>query len=210
MNDTNKAAAVFNKHAKRYEEKYMYLDLYDATLDIFCGSVTKQNAAVLDVACGPGNITRYLLKSRPDFKVTGIDLAPNMITLAKANNPEADFHVMDCLDILDLNVKYDGIICGFIFPYLSIAQASKFVADAASMLNEGGVFYVSTMEKAYSESKFQMSSDGQDGIFQHFYLAGDITAMLETNGLTVMHQQRVDFPNPDGTSTTDVVIMGRK
>lgn len=210
MNDTNKAAAVFNKHAKGYEEKYMDLDLYDATLDVFCGSVTKQNATMLDVACGPGNITRYMLKSRPDFKVLGIDLAPNMITLAMINNSKAAFRVMDCLDILELNVKYDGIICGFIFPYLSKEQASKFVADAASMLNDGGVFYVSTMEKDYSESKLQMSSDGQDGIFQHFYLAEDIIAMLESNGLKVFHEQRVDFPNPDGTSTIDVVIMGRK
>jgi 2-polyprenyl-3-methyl-5-hydroxy-6-metoxy-1,4-benzoquinol methylase len=210
MNDTNKAAAVFNKHAKGYQEKYMDLDLYDATLDVFCGSVTTQNSTILDVACGPGNIARYLLKSRPDFKILGIDLAPNMITLAKINIPKAEFRVMDCLDIASLNAKYDGIICGFIFPYLSTEQASGFVADAASMLNEGGVFYVSTMENDYENSKLQMSSDGQDGIFQHYYLAEDIIGMLETNGLKVFDQQRIDFPNPDGTTTTDIVIIAMK
>ncbi|OYU79210.1 MAG: SAM-dependent methyltransferase [Flavobacterium sp. BFFFF1] len=210
MNDTNKAAAVFNKYAKSYQEKYMDLDLYDATLDIFCGSVENDNAKILDVACGPGNISRYLLKVRPDFRITGIDLAPNMITLAKVNVPDAEFHVMDCLQIKNLNTKYDGIICGFIFPYLSKEQAFGFVSDAAMMLNDGGVFYVSTMERDYSESKLQMSSDGQNGIFQHFYLAEDIIEMLEQNGLLVFDTQRIDFPNPDGTTTTDIVIIAKK
>ncbi|AWI25994.1 class I SAM-dependent methyltransferase [Flavobacterium pallidum] len=210
MNDTNKAAAVFDKHAKGYQEKYMDLDLYDGTLDVFCGSVIKQNPDILDVACGPGNISRYLLKVRPDFKILGIDLAPNMIALALTNIPEAGFKVMDCLDILNLDAKYDGIVCGFIFPYLSKEQASRFIADAASMLNEGGVLYVSTMENHYSASKLQMSSDGQDAVFQHFYLAEDIKAMLEPNGVAVFYEQRIDFPNADGSSTTDVVIIGRK
>ncbi|AWA30101.1 class I SAM-dependent methyltransferase [Flavobacterium magnum] len=209
MNDSNKAAAVFNKHAQRYQEKYMDMDLYDGTLDLFCGSVEKQNPAILDVACGPGNISRYILRKRPDFNVLGIDLAPNMIALAKGNIPDAAFRVMDCLDILELNAKFDGIICGFIFPYLSMEQASQFVTDAASMLHVDGILYISTMENDYSASKWQLSSDGEDGIFQHFYRADDITGMLESAGLTILHVQRVDFPNPDGV-TTDMIIIAKK
>ena len=81
---------TWNKVAKLYEEKFMDLDLYKDTYDMFYASVNKMNSTVLDVACGPGNITKYLLQKRPDFKITGIDFSPNMVALAAVNNSLAN------------------------------------------------------------------------------------------------------------------------
>ena len=45
----------------------MDLDLYDDTYDTFCGEVNIENAAILEIGGGPGNITKYLINKRSDF-----------------------------------------------------------------------------------------------------------------------------------------------
>jgi trans-aconitate methyltransferase len=62
-------------------------------------TITKQDADILELACGPGNITQYIISKRSDFKILGTDLAPNMIELAKINNPSAQFQLLDSRDI---------------------------------------------------------------------------------------------------------------
>jgi trans-aconitate methyltransferase len=57
----------------------MDLDIYNSSYDQFVDLVAKPKARILDIGCGPGNITKYLLKKRPDFYVEGIDIAPNMV-----------------------------------------------------------------------------------------------------------------------------------
>ena len=81
------AIEVFDKCATIYQDKFMDLKLYHDSFNVFCSHIKKANPDILDVACGPGNITHYLLKKRPDFKILGIDLSPNMIALAQKNNP---------------------------------------------------------------------------------------------------------------------------
>ena len=66
---------TFNKLADAYQEKYMNFDFYFDTYDKFCELVANDSATILEVACGPGNITKYLLSKCAGFKIEGIDLA---------------------------------------------------------------------------------------------------------------------------------------
>ena len=146
----------------------MDLDLYDDSYDFFLQKIEKENPQVLEIGCGPGNITRYLLSKRPDVKITGIDVAPNMIQLAKENNPTADFQVMDARYLSLLSGKYDAIICGFCLPYLEKEDAEQLISDCAGLLEPGGVFYLSTIEGPYEKSGFEQGSTG-DGSYVYYY-----------------------------------------
>lgn len=81
---------AWNKVAALYQEKFMHLAIYNETYDFFCAALAKE-ASVLDLGCGPGNITKYLLTKLPSLSITGIDVASNMVALAKKNNPTAVF-----------------------------------------------------------------------------------------------------------------------
>ena len=59
----------------------MDLNLYNDTYDRFCEEVNIDKATILDIGCGSGNITKYILNKRPDFRIKGIDTSPNMIEL---------------------------------------------------------------------------------------------------------------------------------
>ena len=95
MNPQEETIETWNHIAKLYQEKFMDLALYNDSYDYFCRALDKPQAKILEIGCGPGNITKYLLFKRPDFEILGIDVAPNMISLAQQNIPAAHFEVMD-------------------------------------------------------------------------------------------------------------------
>lgn len=209
MNKTQTAVEVFNKLAEHYQSKFMDVALYADTLDLFCSSITKQDAGVLELACGPGNITKHLMNKRPDFKITGTDLAPNMIELAKANNAAAKFQVMDCRDIDKLTEKYDGLMCGFCLPYLTKEEAITLIVDAYKLLKPEGVLYISTMEDDYSKSGLKKGSTG-DEIFIHYHQADYLSDALTENGFKIIELKRQDYPTHDGTKTTDLILIAKR
>lgn len=209
MDKNNIAVAVFDKLAKVYQDKFMDVSLYHDSFKFFCSNINKQGAEVLELACGPGNITKCLLSLRPDLKITGTDLAPNMIALAEENNPSVEFKIMDCREIGKSERQYDAIMCGFCLPYLSKEETEKLISDAANIMNSSGLIYISTMEDAYSKSGLRKSSSG-DEIFMHFYKENDLTSALEKNNFTIIYTDRKHYSAADDTQTTDLIIIAQK
>ncbi len=208
MDQTKIAVDIFNKLATGYQDRFMDVSLYHDSLDVFCNAINKQNPEILELACGPGNITKYLLDKRPDFKILGSDLAPNMIELAKVNNPTANFELMDCRAIATLTENYDGILCGFGLPYLSKEEAIQFIKDASLKLNKNGILYISTMENDNSKSGFKTGSTG-DKMYQNFHQADYLTKAFEENGCSVIHLERKEYIHNE-EKTIDLIIIATK
>ncbi len=189
----------------------MEMDLYHDTYHSFCVLIEKENAKVFEIACGPGNVTRYLLSKRPDFKILGIDLAPNMVELAKINNPNAGFQVMDCRDIDKLENKFDAIMCAFCMPYLSKEECAQLIADSSKLLSPNGLLYFSTMEDDYDKSGFETTSfSGQDRVFIYYHQADYLSDCLIDNGFQIVDLQRKVCPEPDGTFYKDMIFIARR
>lgn len=95
MNKSEITIETYNRSAQKYYTKFKKMNLYDDTYDLFCPLIERTDAHILEITCGPGNITEYLLNRIPGLKITGIDLAKEMIALAKRNVSAADFKVLD-------------------------------------------------------------------------------------------------------------------
>jgi cyclopropane fatty-acyl-phospholipid synthase-like methyltransferase len=195
---------IFNRYANAYQERFMDLDLYNDTYDAL-NSLLKPNAKVLEVGCGPANISRYLLSKRPDLKITGIDIAENMIDLAKQNCPSASFEIIDCRDISSFNEKFDVVICGFCIPYLNMEEVMKLISDSRKLLSDHGVLYLSVIEDSYEKSSYQKSSDGKDGCMIYFYTEADLRAILTENKF----EEPLIFRKQFGESTHLVMIASQ-
>jgi predicted TPR repeat methyltransferase len=200
---------VFDKYAQQYKDKFMNLELYHDSFDTFCENLIKENSEILDIACGPGNITNYLLTRRPDFKITGIDLSQNMIDLAKANNPSAIFELKDMKEISSIKSTFDGIVCGFGLPYLNRVEAMKLIADASQLLNKAGILYLSTMEDDYSKSGYRIASTG-DKLYIHCHEEDYLVKAMKDNGFQITEMQRKSYPEDDGSITVDLILIGIK
>jgi predicted TPR repeat methyltransferase len=210
MDRNSEAVKTFNKHASAYNERFGSLDLYNDTYELFSSMFPNRFSTVLDVACGPGNITNYLLRKRPDLKITGIDLAPNMVEIARVNNPGATFEVMDCREVSKLNVKFDAIVCGFAIPYLSKEETEKLIADCGSLLNPGGFFYFSLIDGKYENSDYQYASNNEDRSYVYFYNSVKIMSMLAKNNLRIVQVEDFTWNNNKGNAETHLVFIVAK
>ena len=208
MDQTKIAVDIFNKLAITYQDKFMDVSMYHDSLDVFCKSIKEENPEILELACGPGNITKYLIDKRSDFKILATDLAPNMIELAKTNNPTANFKLLDCREIHKTNKTFDGILCGFGLPYLSKEEAIQLIADASEALNSKGILYISTMEDDNFKSGFKTGSTG-DAMYQNFHQADYLTQSLEENKFKITHIERKEYIHNE-ENTTDLIIIARK
>ncbi len=207
MDTTKNAVSVFDKNAEQYKDKFMNVDEYGRALNVFCDTVANEQAAILDVACGPGNITRYLLQQHPGYNILGTDLSPNMLKLAGELNPDARFQLLDTRAITTLQKEFDGIVCGFGIPYLSKEEVKQFIADCARLLKQGGALYISTMEDDHANSGIEQNAAGEE-LYIYYYQSEFIVDLLLQNGFEIVEVMKQDFIN-DIRNGTDMMIIAR-
>lgn len=200
---------TWNKVAQLYQEKFMDLDMYNESYAIFCDAIVKSNASILEIGCGPGNITKQLFRLRNDISIYGIDFSETMIGLAQKNNPTAQFEVMDARNILKLNKTFDGIIAGFCLPYLSGEESIQLIADASMLLNKNGVLYVSFVEGLPTQSGFHASSTG-DRTYFYFHELINITKGFIDAGFEAPQMLHVHYGDVNSKQEIHTILIAKK
>ncbi len=110
--------AYFDALARRWdaeapsgEDQSRYLQEHAALLDLARGQ------DLLEVGCGTGKTTAWLLSQVAPGKVTAVDFSPEMIKQAAAKGIDAEFRCADaCRDDLGRG-GYDVIFCFHCFPH---------------------------------------------------------------------------------------------
>lgn len=210
MNIREQTIVGFNNHAQWYHDTFMEFDLYNDTYDFFISALNQPNAKLLELGCGPGNITHYLLNKQPNYSIDATDLAPAMLQKAKQNNPTANCFLLDCMALSTLPNKYDGIVNGFCMPYLSKEECLKFIKDASSQLNPNGVLYFSIIEGDYTKSGVFTTSDGKSEYRIFYHEADYLQEALTQNGFELLRLFRKPYPNKTGGNDTHAIFIARK
>lgn len=147
--------AIFSRHAVAYARRLdqimasgeargrqRVIDLVDA----------KPGLRVLDLACGPGTLTRRLAtRVAPDGVVVGVDLAPGMIKLANAAAiPNATFEVMDIEELAFPDASFDAAVCGHGLQFAP--HLDRALGEARRVLRPGARFAASVPVTPVSQS----------------------------------------------------------
>lgn len=193
MKSTKSDISNWDDIAQRYQDKFMDLKIYNESYDHFCKLLDKENPLILEIACGPGNITKYLREIRPDLIIDAIDSSPNMLRLAQINNPSVHFKLMDCRHLSQLSKSYDAILIGFCMPYLSKLECAQLIQDASRLLHGGGIFYFSTIEGRYETSAYETSSDGKNSLFVYYHETNYLEEMLFANNFTILEFSTIKY-----------------
>jgi SAM-dependent methyltransferase len=133
----NKYWGNFNINLFKYIRKYML-------------EIVPANGNILDLCCGTGQLAMRLNKL--GYKVTGVDISPDMIRLARKNAPEVDFIISDIREYNSIK-KYDGVLSVFdsLNHILDIEGLERVFCNVNKVLVENGVFiFDMLMEKGFS------------------------------------------------------------
>lgn len=199
----------WNRLAKAYHDKFLDLDIYNESYDLFCELIDQKQAHIFEIGCGPGNITRYLLAKRPDFKIMAIDASPNMIKLASENIPLVHFQVMDAREINLLTERFHAIVSGFCIPYLAADDTATLIQNCSTLLEDGGLIYLSAIEGNYSDSRFETGSTG-DQAYVYYYDEIFFTNVLSQNGFDLIKIIRVAYPKINGPDQCHLIFIAGK
>lgn len=208
MDNYEQTFDTWNKMADLYQEKFMDLAIYNESYDRFC-EMAPVNGRILEIGCGPGNIARYLLQKQPAFQLKGLDVAENMVKLARKNNPSAEFEVMDIRFLHELQEHYDGILCGFCIPYISVEECNKLFKDCAQMLSTNGVLYVSFVEGTDEQSGLKTNNTG-DSVYFYYHDLDVIKKSLNNNQFTIKDVMHVNYPKPGDQDDVHTIVIAKK
>ncbi|TYP72253.1 class I SAM-dependent DNA methyltransferase [Aquimarina intermedia] len=199
----------WDKVAKKYQEVFMDFELYNNSYDLFLTTLSKPNVTILEIGCGPGNITSYLLNKKPTLNIEAYDIAPSMIELAKINNPTATCGVLDAREIQTLSSLYDAILCGFCLPYLANNDVSQFIHDSYKLLQPNGILYLSTLEGDYETSGYITGSTG-DQMYVYYHSETTLRTMLNRHSFELIEIIRKPYSRADGSQEIHLIVLSRK
>lgn len=196
---------TWDQVAQAYQNKFMELTLYNDTYDCILNFLAK-DASILEIGCGPGNISKYLLSKQQTLKIKGFDVSEQMVSLAQKNNPLAEYEVMDCRNLDKLNAKYDAIICGFCIPYLSQKDLNKFIADCKSISSKAALLYISFVEGDYNKSGFLTGSSG-NRVYFYYHSLENLEKLLKEYAFEKKAMFHIDYQVSDNSTEVHTVLM---
>ena len=209
MDSYEETLNTWNKIANLYADVFMDLDIYNSSYDKFCELLKGKQVSVLELGCGPGNISRYIKDKIQSVDLLCTDIATNMIEIARQLNPQIQFQVLDCRDLRSLKHKFEAIICGFTIPYLNPKDCSVFLSDCATIIKEKGIMYLSYVAGESTKSGYQTGSSG-DRTYFYFYPKAFIEDELKRNTLEVVDRFEIPFHKRDGSEELHTILILQK
>ncbi len=147
MKKSDKVKAHFEEESKEFDEIILKLiPHYKDMINALISSIPFEQGApvkVLDLGCGTGTVTQTLKEQFKNAKVTCLDLAENMIEMAKLklqdyNNIE---YVIGDFYEYNFTEKYDVIVSSLALHHLATDEDKKgFYKKIYKALTPGGVF----------------------------------------------------------------------
>lgn len=120
--------------------------------------------AVLDAGCGTGRLIHTLQAG--GLAVTGIDLSPGMIDIARSIHPEVPFHVAELAHLPFNSETFTGVMAWYSLIHIPPHALTDSLAEIARVLRPGGYFL--TGFQAGAGSRVLHHGPGDDGGYEAY------------------------------------------
>ena len=133
--------AIAEDYAAAYPttEPEAALDL--AMVDHFVGLLCERGGMrVLDAGCGTGRMARYLTDH--GCAVTGVDLSPGMLAMARRDHPDLDVREASVTDLPFEGDAFDGVLLWYSLIHLTDAELPVALSQVSRVVRPGGLVLV--------------------------------------------------------------------
>lgn len=212
MGDYNlESVQTFDLHAQRYTEKYADLPDYDGHYLQLLAALPAEPCAVLDLACGPGQVAAFLAARRPELDYWCVDRSVAMLEQVQQRLPQARCVQADCRDLqcLPEDLQFGAAAFCFGLSYLNEADAQRTLAELFRLLCAGAPLLLSSVAGDAALSGVQVNASG-DRVHSFYRSADQITQMLRAAGFQILEHAVIASPASASLKTEDVVLLARR
>jgi SAM-dependent methyltransferase len=177
-----------------------------AAMDAFADGVAGRGP-VLDVGCGPGQVTAYLVERGVD--ASGVDLSPRMVEHARRLHPHCSFAVASATELELAESSLAGVMGWWSLFNLPRDVLPQVLTSFARALMPGGQLIVAT----HVGSDDLVRTEAYGGVpvrwTTHRWQPEQLTALIEQAGLRLVAEVRL---HPDGRQLwgPGVVVVARR
>lgn len=197
---------TYNRIAEDWHKDHKQDTLWIKGTDKFVAFL-KPGDLVLDVGCGTGVISKYLISK--GLKVVGIDLSEKMIEIAKHEVPEAEFIVLDMQKAGELINNFNGIFIQAALLHIKKDLAAEVLKKLSEKLMEGGYMYIAVKEKKPDGQEEEIKKEEDYGYpyerFFSYYTPEEIRGYLKKIGMKIVYETVTPFGN-----TQWIQVIARK
>ncbi|EAQ05016.1 methyltransferase [Pseudooceanicola batsensis HTCC2597] len=189
---------IYERNAARFDAERLRTGIESAWLSEFTEGLPA-GAPVLDLGCGAGEpVAAWLIGA--GFAVTGLDIAPAMLALARRRWPACRWIEGDMRG-LDLGETFDGILGWHSFFHLTAKEQREALPAIAAHLRPGGALMLTVGPEAGEVA----GRVGDDPVYHASLSEAEYGEILAGQGIRIARFVRAD-PGCDGAT----VLLGRK
>jgi len=142
----SKAQRIFEDLSKEWDERALkYIPFYNEMVNTLISTIpfdADKNIKVLDLGCGTGEIGRRIKEKFPVAVIECVDMAANMIDVAKnklSQYADISFQVANFTDY-SFDKKYDVIFSSLAIHHLEYVEQKQLYEKIYNALSDGGIF----------------------------------------------------------------------
>ncbi len=147
-------------------------DHYIGEAEDFASQIRQHSAIeprmLLHLGCGCGQLDWTLKKH---FNVTGVDISPDMLALARGQNPEVTYHLGD-MRTVRLDKTFDAVMVADSIDYMLTERELRAAFETAFVhLRPGGVFctYAENTRERFVQNKTESSAHSKADVDIAFF-----------------------------------------
>ena len=207
MDKNKKVIDVYNKISKKYFKTFDSGAFSDKKfLDKFLAYL-KKGSGVLDLGCGTGRHCEYMAKKA--MLPEGVDLAREMLKIAKRSHPEIKFRLMDMRKLSYPRNSFDAVWAGYSLFHINRRDFAKTISLVKKIIKPGGYFGL-VMQEGEGDLEIAEPLLPKEKIYLWLYSAKDLKDILNRYGFTVISQMRKKPKSEKEFSFNKLLIIARK